>query len=390
MMCMHFRIVQAHIARCPRPAATINSSGTVAFSMGRGIGELNCRRRYAMASVFTCSIRSQSLGSSSRSSCEKRNSRISASVAKSSRRQSITESPRKMSRIDWRSASVNSLSGFKRSARGCLTSFIAAGFHERWSEIPALNARWRYDGKRCCEGEGTGPALSAFGDVGRVGRAGDRGVPAERQRSHEDAKRDRQNGALTEKGARTAGNGDGGHGHDVPGGQLHCVNVSARMPAESPGERQRDPTARAYRYRASARQTTCKRSYDIHLRLGQFLSMWRGSAQDKPFRIRRWSTKHGAFHGAFHETFRRLVVERRELTTRDHARRSNSKHGWRPRVEREAGERGEPCCCERARGARRRRDDTRQELAVVTKTRACGSVHTRMNVASADRTGFSS
>jgi hypothetical protein len=72
-------------------------------------------------------------------------------------------------------------------------------------------------------------------------------VSSEGQRTDEDAERDRQDGALTEKGARTASDRNGGHGDDVPGGQLHFVRTlrvdaerrrfNARREAASSGRR---------------------------------------------------------------------------------------------------------------------------------------------------------
>src|SRR5258708_23742393 len=55
-----------------------------------------------------------------------RNSRAASSLAKSRRRQSMTESPRRIRRIDSRSARVNSSSVLRRSTPSRLTSFMGA------------------------------------------------------------------------------------------------------------------------------------------------------------------------------------------------------------------------------------------------------------------------
>ena len=57
----------------------------------------------------------------------------------------------------------------------------------------------------------------------RTGRSGTpaRRLTAERERPHEDADGDGEDRALAEEGTRTAGDGDGGDGGEVPGGQPH-------------------------------------------------------------------------------------------------------------------------------------------------------------------------
>jgi hypothetical protein len=59
----------------------------------------------------------------------------------------------------------------------------------------------------------------------QVGRLRDRRLssrmPPEGEGANEDAERHREYSAMAQEGARTAGDGDGGDGHEVPGRQLH-------------------------------------------------------------------------------------------------------------------------------------------------------------------------
>ena len=64
------------------------------------------------------------------------------------------------------------------------------------------------------------------GKIRRVGRGSSRVVSAQREGSEEDAKRDREHGALAEKGARTTGDSDWREGYEIPGGQLHTWGIS--------------------------------------------------------------------------------------------------------------------------------------------------------------------
>jgi hypothetical protein len=65
---------------------------------------------------------------------------------------------------------------------------------------------------------------SGFIDLRDVGR-GRRGLnlPAQREGADEDGDGDHEDGDMTEHGTRTASNGDGGEGGDVPGGDLHSL-----------------------------------------------------------------------------------------------------------------------------------------------------------------------
>ena len=48
-------------------------------------------------------------------------------------------------------------------------------------------------------------------------------------RSEEDAEGDRQYSAVAQEGARAAGYGNGGEGHETPGGQLHACEISGAI-----------------------------------------------------------------------------------------------------------------------------------------------------------------
>jgi hypothetical protein len=76
----------------------------------------------------------------------------------------------------------------------------------------------------------------------------------------EDAKRDREHGALAKECPRTAGHGDGGEGHEVPGGQLHTRGISGRG-------------------RRLLGRFTCRRSYDTQRTRAKLLQMSRRVAQ---------------------------------------------------------------------------------------------------------------
>ena len=62
--------------------------------------------------------------------------------------------------------------------------------------------------------------------IRRVSHWSPRVMSAQRERSEEDAKGDREHGALAEKGARTTGDSDWREGYEIPGGQLHTWGIS--------------------------------------------------------------------------------------------------------------------------------------------------------------------
>src|SRR5580704_3148804 len=167
-----------------------------------------------MDSDFTWAMRARSWASSGSSSCERRNACAASSSSKSSRRQSMTESPWRISRIASRSAIVNS-SRALRPSMPRFTSYISA-------------ALWGLGGYQANDAEGERPS-GALAGAARLDRRDLRpGVPTQRQGAHEDAERHGEHRALPHERSGAAGDGDGGDGHEIPGGQLHSI-VSLRV-----------------------------------------------------------------------------------------------------------------------------------------------------------------
>ena len=88
-------------------------------------------------------------------------------------------------------------------------------------------------------------------------------APNEADRSEEDAKRDREHGALAQERARTAGDGDGGEGHEVPGGQLHFAGISYGASRFGGGQVLPGNVEKRRRF-------TCRRSYDTQQKKPNF------------------------------------------------------------------------------------------------------------------------
>jgi hypothetical protein len=138
MMCMVLRMEQAHSWRWPLPDAIKMSSMIEEFSTGRGMEKLKCRRKYEMAVSRICSVNAKSPSLLKSSPCCSTSRRACSSFTQLRRCQSMTEPPRRMSRMASTSCRSNSSRLFKRLARDgakeCDCSSGSAGGGPEWRD----------------------------------------------------------------------------------------------------------------------------------------------------------------------------------------------------------------------------------------------------------------